>query len=144
MSTSSGRFYRHFLTSLYWSTLFDHFENRLEAKIFASLTKRILLRMYLSICQFKDLFYNMSMLEKSWCKICDKYIMTWNFPYHPWYQPSSIAVRLDMEVSDWYQGRYGKCHVIISKHLYSETCLYWTCLVPTFVFAIDQFSAYTC
>ena len=53
MSTSSGRFYRHFLTSLYRSTLFDHFENRLEAKIFASLTKRTLLRMYLSICQFK-------------------------------------------------------------------------------------------
>jgi hypothetical protein len=52
MSTSSGRFYRHFLTSLYRSTLFDHFENRLEAKIFASLTKRT--------NPLKDVFVNLS------------------------------------------------------------------------------------
>ena len=47
--------------------------------------------------------------------------MTWNFPYRPWYQPSSIAVGLDMGVSGWHQGRYGKCHVIIFYYL-----LIWT------------------
>ena len=29
------------------------------------------------------------MLGKGQCKICDKKIMTWNFPYDPWYQPST-------------------------------------------------------
>jgi hypothetical protein len=29
------------------------------------------------------------MLGKGQCKICDKKIMTWNFPYRPWYQPST-------------------------------------------------------
>ena len=29
------------------------------------------------------------MLGKGQCKICDKKIMTWNFPYRPWYQPSA-------------------------------------------------------
>ena len=32
------------------------------------------------------------------------------------YQPPSFAVGLDMGVSGWYQGRYGKCHVIISYY----------------------------
>jgi hypothetical protein len=29
------------------------------------------------------------MLGKGQCKICDIKIMTWNFPYRPWYQPST-------------------------------------------------------
>ena len=32
------------------------------------------------------------------------------------YLPSSFAVGLDMGVSGWYQGRYGKCYVIISYY----------------------------
>jgi hypothetical protein len=30
--------------------------------------------------------------------------------------PFSFAVGLDMGVSGWYQGQYGKCHVIISYY----------------------------
>ena len=46
--------------------------------------------------------------------------MTWNFLYRPWYQPSTHISSpaslsgLDMGVSGWYQGQYGKGHVIIS------------------------------
>ena len=60
------------------------------------------------------------MFAKGQFKICDKKIMTCNFPYRPWYQPSThisspvSSSGLDMGVSGLYQGQYGKCHVIIS------------------------------
>jgi hypothetical protein len=58
---------------------------------------------------------------QSWLN-CDKQIITWHFPCQPWYHPSThISPQLlpwaDMGVSGWYQGRYGKCHVIIYIYL---------------------------
>ena len=50
------------------------------------------------------------------------------------YQPSSFAVGLDMGVSGWYQGRYGKCHVIISEYWICKMLYYqiWLNLIVSF------------
>jgi hypothetical protein len=50
---------------------------------------------------------------KQFVEAYDKQINTWPFPYHPGYHPST-ASRVDMGVSGWYPGWYGKGHVLIS------------------------------
>ena len=53
-------------------------------------------------------------------KVNVKYVINrlWHEIFHivpgTMYQPSSFTVMLDMGVLGWYQGRYGKYHVIIS------------------------------
>jgi hypothetical protein len=49
------------------------------------------------------------MLGKGQCKICDKKIMTWDFPYHPGYQPSTHISTPACEISavlDWKEDIY--------------------------------------
>ena len=94
-----GRFYKHFLTSLYISTLFDIFLKP-DSK-FASWTNATLLRVYLRNLTVQRFYlqYKSQCLEK----VNVKYVI------------NSFAVGLDMRVSGLYQGRYVKCHIISEK-----------------------------
>jgi hypothetical protein len=79
------------------------FETRLETKIFARWTKATLLKIYfrnLSV-QRSFLQYKSQCLDKGQCKICDKKIMTWNFPYRSCYQPRPISA-LQLCCRAWY------------------------------------------
>jgi hypothetical protein len=74
--------------------------NWFETKIFASWIKSTLLRIY-----FRNLSVQRSVLQyksqcwgKGQCKIWDKKIMTWNFPYRPWYQPSAHISALSRNI----------------------------------------------
>jgi hypothetical protein len=107
-----GRFYKQFLTSLYRSTLFGIFlfnKGNSRKDLFSQFVS--LIRYYYMTFSISALvlardshikpdseagvliwvegWYQGSMLGKGQCKICDKKIMTWNFPYRPWYQPST-------------------------------------------------------
>jgi hypothetical protein len=73
--------------------------------------------------------------------ICDKQIITWHFPYRPWYHPETpISAQGDSRgliwVEGWYQGQYGKGHVIIYIYQYGTSLLHkWlkkTCIFYSF------------
>lgn len=55
-------------------------------------------------------------IPKQICRrvVSGKYIITWYFPYRFWYYSSiRVGTWSDIAVLGWYQGRYGKFHVII-------------------------------
>ena len=92
-------YHKHFLTSLYRSTLFDIFLNP-DSK-----------RKYLQV--WRIYFRNLS-VQRSCLQYTSQCLKKVNVKSTHISSPASLLGLIRESRSAWYQGRYGKCHVIIS------------------------------